>query len=352
MVGSISGDDKMLKAMGVEFEELITRMGFRGHEIIAQRVAQYGIECDLKYGYMDAAFNQSQLDGFERYFQLLDKYGLADQCEMISAVDMPSVLATNAYIGGMINRRNGHLHPLNLCIGEAKAAAERGVKIFENTQVLSIKREGKARIISSAGVVLADSVVLAGNAYQYLPERKLAGKLFPASSYLIATEPLSQQQADALNPQDLAVCDANVILDYHRLSADKRLLFGGLCNYSGRQPASIKAVLQPRLAGLFPQLKDKHIDFEWGGDIGIVINRVPMLGRLDNNVFYALGYCGHGVSTSHLAGEIMAEAIAGTFERLDVFEKVGHYRMPFGQYVGQQLLALGMLYFRIKDKLK
>ena len=102
---------------------------------------------------------------------------------------------------------------------------------------------------------------------------------------------------------------------------------------------------------IFPQLKDARIDYEWGGKIGIVINRVPHIGRLDDNIFYSQGYSGHGGERHTPGGQVVADAIAGTYERFDVFEKVKHFRIPGGQWVGNQLLALGMIYFRLLDML-
>ncbi len=179
----------------------------------------------------------------------------------------------------------------------------------------------------------------------------MSGLVFPAGSFIIATEPLSEAEAREINPLDMAICDPNYVLDYYRMSADRRMLFGGRCNYSGRAPESIKATMVPRMEKIFPQLKGKRVDFEWGGNIGIVVNRVPLLGRVADNVFYSMGYSGHGVNTTHVAGEIMADAVSGTFERLDVFEKVRHRRIPFGQQFGSQMVAMGMLYFRMRDLL-
>jgi glycine/D-amino acid oxidase-like deaminating enzyme len=173
--------------------------------------------------------------------------------------------------------------------------------------------------------------------------------VFPAGSFIIATEPLSEEQAQEINPLDMAFCDPNYVLDYFRLSADRRLLFGGRCNYSGRVPSSIRASIEPRMHKVFPQLRTTRIDYEWGGSIGIVVNRVPLIGRLRDNVYYSLGYSGHGVNMTHAAGEILADAIGGTLERLDLFERVGHWRIPFGQALGGQLVALGMLYYRLRD---
>ncbi|MDH4042060.1 MAG: FAD-binding oxidoreductase, partial [Gammaproteobacteria bacterium] len=154
-----------------------------------------------------------------------------------------------------------------------------------------------------------------------------------------------------LNPLDMAFCDPNHVLDYFRLSADRRLLFGGRCNYSGRVPASIRRSIEPRMHKVFPQLRGTRIDYEWGGNIGIVVNRVPVIGRLRDNVYYSLGYSGHGVNMTHAAGEILADAIGGTLEKLDLFERVGHWRIPLGQALGGQLVALGMLYYRLRDRL-
>ena len=109
--------------------------------------------------------------------------------------------------------------------------------------------------------------------------------------------------------------------------------------------------MAPRMRKIYPQLSDVGIDYEWGGKIGVVINRIPLLGRTAPNVFYAQGYSGHGVNVTHLAGEIMADAVTGTMEKLDVFEKIRHTRIPLGQWVGNQIVALGMIYFRLKDLL-
>jgi glycine/D-amino acid oxidase-like deaminating enzyme len=173
----------------------------------------------------------------------------------------------------------------------------------------------------------------------------------PAGSYIVATEPLPAELAGEINPQDLAVCDMNEILDYYRLSPDRRLLYGGRCNYSGREPASIQATIVPRMLKIYPQLKGVRVEYEWGGLIGIVLNRVPLLGRIGGNVWYCQGYSGHGVNATHIMGEVMADAIGGTLETFDLFAKMRHLRLPGNQWFGNQVIALGMLYYRMKDLL-
>lgn len=264
---------------------------------------------------------------------------------------MREVLGTDAYKGGLINNRNGHLHPLNLCLGEGRAAAELGVQFFENSHVTGITHGDKPQVISDQGKVTADFVVLAGNAYTQLENKTLSGKVFPAGTYIIATEPLTDREVADINPLDMAICDMNEVLNYYRLSADRRMLFGGRCNYSGRVPTNIKDSIFPRMTKIFPQLANKRIDYQWGGNIGIVLNRVPMLGRSSKNVFYSIGYSGHGVNMTHLAGEIMADAVSGTFERMDIFANIKHQKIPLGRKFGSNMVALGMLYYKMRDLL-
>ena len=154
-----------------------------------------------------------------------------------------------------------------------------------------------------------------------------------------------------INPQDLAVCNPNFVLEYFRLSADKRLLFGGRCNYWGRDPDIIKKNLWPRMLKIYPQLADKKIDFAWGDTIGVPINRVPQLGRISSNVLYCQGYSGHGISTANFAGKVIAEAIAGTAGRFDVFASLPVHTFPGGTLLRYPGMVLGMLYYSLKDKL-
>ena len=322
-----------------------------GHQIIEARIEKYAIQCDYKPGYMEVALRPRQVRELEKDIEYYQRRGLGDDVHLISKTELPDIIGTDTYLGGLINNKNGHLHPLNLCIGEARAAAGLGVRIFEGTKVLDIHYGEKPVVSTATGNVEANTVVIAGNAYHHLDPKRFSGLIFPAGSYLIATEPLTEAEVQALNPLDLAVADLNNVLDYFRLSADKRMIFGGRCNYSGRVPKNIKDTLLPRLLKIYPQLAAKSIDYQWGGNIGIVINRVPLIRRWDKNVFSAMGYSGHGLNVAHLAGDILADAIAGSFERLDVFDRIEHIRIPFGRWFGNQIVALGMLYYRMKDLL-
>lgn len=351
MIGGLPGEAGMEKCWGDTHADAVFELGYRGHDIIARRVQQYAIDCDLKYGYMDVALKPRQLEQQKRWYEALCSRGMEGQLRLVPGEELPELLGTDKYLGGLINNRNGHLHPLNLCLGEARAAAGLGVAIHEDSEVTGIEHGARPVVRTRRGSVGADFVVLAGNAYQYLEPTVLSGLIFPAGSYILATEPLTEEEVAQINPLDLAICDQNEVVDYFRLSADSRLLFGGRCNYSGREPRSIEGAILPRLRRIYPQFAHKRVDYAWGGKVGIVVNRVPLLGRIGDNVFYSLGYSGHGVSLTHACGEVMADAVAGTFERMDLFAKVPHRRIPFGPKFGGQIVALGMLYFRLRDML-
>ena len=351
LINGISGLEKVRKKHGDGIADMLWELKWRGNDIIYERVQKYAIRCDLKSGYVEVAPRPSQVNYFEESAAERERHDFPYKYEIWDREKTCAMLGTEAFHGGFVCYRDGHLHPLNLCIGEARAAHELGVQIFEQSPVTGIEHGARPKVKTESGLVEADSVVLAGNAYHRLEPAHLSKLVFAAGSYIIGTEPLSSEVTNQINPLDLAVCDVNEIVDYYRLSADKRLLYGGACNYSGRDPTSIKSYILPRMLKVYPQLKDVRIEFEWGGKIGIVLNRIPAVGRIHDNVYYCEGYSGHGVNATHIMGEIMSDAVTGTMEKFDLFANVKHFRIPGSQWLGNQMIALGMLYYRIKDRI-
>jgi len=351
LIGGMSGEMRLLEHHGPAAARMLYDIGWRGNAIVEERIDRFRIDCDFRRGYMDLAIKPRHMRAFAAQERALRMHGFCDELRLLDRTELRNYLGSDAYIGGLLNRRSGHLHPLNLVLGEARAAVACGARIFEQSEVTEIVHGTRPRVRTAQGEVDAGSVLIAGNAYHRLNPRHLSGLIFPAGSFIIATEPLSETEARELNPQHLAFSDPNNVLDYFRLSADRRLLFGGRCNYSGREPRSIRASIEPRMLRIFPQLAGKRIDYEWGGRIGIVVNRVPLIGRATPNVYYSMGYSGHGVNFSHVAAEIIADAITGQIERFDLFARMPHRRFPLGQRLGNNVIALGMLYYRLKDLL-
>jgi glycine/D-amino acid oxidase-like deaminating enzyme len=349
MIGGISGEAKLVEKYP-EHADLIWEMGWRGHDIIRDRVERYAIDCDLKHGYVDVAIKPRHLRDLEEAEIKLSRRNFPYEHGLMSRQETCDALGTDAYIGALKNMGCGHLHPLNLAIGEAKAAESLGATIYEQSAALKIDHGESVRVSTAEGSVTADFVLLAGNAYQFL-EKSLRTRFLPVMSFIVATEPLSDDLLDVVNPHDLAVCDPNFLLKYYRLSADKRLIFGNRFRYLGEDKDVIAANHRPMMLDIYPQLKDVRIDYGWGGTIAVSINRVPQLGRLAPNVFYSNAYSGHGVNVTQLAGEVVADAMCGTMERFDILAGIPSMRIPGVNQFSDALVNLGVLWYGMKDKL-
>jgi gamma-glutamylputrescine oxidase len=201
------------------------------------------------------------------------------------------------------------------------------------------------------GRVEASFIVLACNGYLGKLERRVAGKIMPINNFMIATEPLGEERARELITDRICVHDTRFVVDYFRTSEDHRLLFGGGENYRSGYPKDIAAFVRPYMLKLFPQLDDARIDYSWGGTLSVTVNRLPHVGRLDPNLFFAHGYSGHGVAIANLAGKVIAEAIAGTASRFDVMASLPSYTFPGGTMLRYPGMVLGMLYYSIRDKI-
>ncbi|PMN67524.1 NAD(P)/FAD-dependent oxidoreductase [Enterovibrio norvegicus] len=349
------GIEQFTNQIGREGVDAINQMGVEAVQIVKDRVGEFNIDCDLAMGYCDLALKPSHIKELQEDFDALTASGYPHDIKMLSKADLPDVIGSDRYTGGMLDMGSGHLHPLNLVAGEAVAAASLGVQIFEDSAAVSITKGDKPVVKTEKGQVTCRYLLLAGNAYiGHKLEPYIGGKVLPAGSYIIATEPLTDEQVRQTIPQNMAFADLSIALDYYHLSGDNRLLFGGLCTYSGKDPKDITGALLPNLELVFPALKGINIDFEWGGMIGIGANRLPQIGTLPDspNIFYAQAYSGHGVNATHMAGKVIAEAISGTAERFDVFARVKHMTFPGGPLLRSPLLAIGMTYHRIKEVLQ
>jgi glycine/D-amino acid oxidase-like deaminating enzyme len=356
VTGSLSGDGAMRRQMrahlGDSVDDFIWSLRWRGHAIIKSRVEKYGIDCDLKQGHLQAAMKPSHMAELQSRHDEAVRRGMGDVVTMLDDAGVREHLETDIYIGGLKNSRNMHLHPLKLVLGEARAAQALGAQLFENSEVLDIVHGDRPAVVTAHGRINAAQVFLAGDVYHTLARKKLGGLIFPAPGGIVTTTPLSPEVARAINPQDLAVYDCRFVLDYYRLTADRRLLLGGGANYSGSESRDIAAEMRPAIERTFPRLKGIDIEFAWSCNMGIVINRIPQLGKLSPNVWYAQGYSGHGVATTHIVGEIMAEAMTGTLERYDTFAQCRHVKVPLGDLLGNPMLSLGMWYYLLLEKFR
>ncbi|ALZ85042.1 NAD(P)/FAD-dependent oxidoreductase [Pseudomonas oryzihabitans] len=351
IVNSYSRDiDAIERQLPAKQAQLLGEMAFEGGRIIRDRIARYNIQCDLKDGGVFAALTGKQLGHLEAQKKLWERYGHT-QLELLDARGIREVVGTDRYIGGMLDMSGGHIHPLNLALGEAAAVASLGGKLYEQSAAIRIDRGANPVVHTAQGQVKARFVVVAGNAYLGGLVPELAAKSMPCGTQVLATEPLSEELARSLLPQDYCVEDCNYLLDYFRLSADRRLIYGGGVVYGARDPADIEAIIRPKMLQTFPQLKDVKIDFTWTGNFLLTLSRLPQVGRLGDNIYYSQGCSGHGVTYTHLAGKVLAEALRGQAERFDAFAGLPHYPFPGGQLLRVPFTALGATYYQLRDRL-
>jgi gamma-glutamylputrescine oxidase len=347
--GFSSGQEKIEAQLGREDARRCFAMAEEAKQLLKDRIARYSIDCNLRWGYLHVLPKPNRFDGLKAWKAEWDELGYADT-QIIGKEELADKLGTRAYHGALREGGAGHFHPLNYCLGLARAATSAGAAIHEFSRAVEVETGSKPFVRTERGKVTARFVIIACNAYLGRLVPKLHGKVMPVTSYIVATEPLGENRARALIRDGEAVADTNFIVDYFRITSDFRMLFGGRASYTTLEPADLGAYMKPRMTKIFPQLRDVRIDFAWGGFIAITYNRIPDCGRLSPTAYYAHGYSGQGVALAGLYGKLMAEAIRGTAERFDLLARVRHLPFPGGP-VRMPMLASAMLFYRLRDAL-
>jgi gamma-glutamylputrescine oxidase len=350
--GVAAGQDKLTALLGAVDARRIWDMSIEALALLRELIAVHSIDCDYVGGQMHVAIKPRQLTELAQWQEELHRAYEYRSVQMLDLTATRKLVASERYIGGLLDTNSGHLHPLKYVRGLAAAAERHGCVLHEGSRVLRHqRREDGLRLITASGQLRCRQIVFAGNAWLGGTVPALARRIMPVGTYIVATEPLGESTARALLPDNTAVTDINWVLDYFRRSSDHRLLFGGRVSYSGLDPFNTAHATQQRMLQVFPQLKDARIQHAWGGYVDITMNRAPDFGRLAPDVYYLQGFSGHGIALTGLAGKLVAEAVAGTAERFDVFTRIPHRGFPGGALLRRPALVLAMLYYRLRDLL-
>lgn len=318
---------------------------------IRDRVEKHSIDCDLQFGQVEAIHKESYISEVAELVEtLVERYDYPNM-RFLDRDEVRDYVACESFCGGFYDNQAMSLHPLNYALGLARAAREAGVRVFENSRVTNYTRTDPSTVSTAKGSVETSFIVLACNGYLGKLEPRVAGKIMPINNFMIATEPLGEARAGKLIRDRICVHDTRFVVNYFRTSKDHRMLFGGGENYRSGFPPDIAKFVRPYMLKVFPQLEDARIDYAWGGTLSVTVNRLPHVGRLEPNLFYAQGYSGHGVPTANFAGKVVAEAISGTAGRFDVMASLPTYTFPGGTLLRYPGMVLGMLWYSLKDRL-
>ncbi|PSJ48441.1 FAD-dependent oxidoreductase [Zobellella taiwanensis] len=342
---------KLTRLVGMEASRALWDISLEAMTLMRRRIREHAIDCDLADGHLHAAVkprHMTELEGWAR--ELRRDFGY-EPLELWSRERVRGQLASDAYLGGLYDPNSGHVHPLNYTLGLVRAAAGAGARFFEHSPVTRVERGATPVAHTPRGKVRCRHLLLCGNAYLEGIVPEIERKIMPVGTYITATEPLGETRARELIRNNMAVADINFVLDYFRLSADHRLLFGGRVSYSRLDPLNLADAMGKRLRQVFPQLQGVKQQYTWGGYVGITMNRAPHFGRLDGNVYFAQGFSGHGIALTGMAGTLMAEAIAGSAERFDLFGRIPHPDFPGGRLLRTPALVLAMAWYRLRDLL-
>jgi gamma-glutamylputrescine oxidase len=352
--GYASGQEKLEKLVGAADARFLWDIALEGMKLQRELIARHSIDCDYVAGHMHVGVKARHDAELRAEVESLHtKYGYRS-VRLVDREELRTIVPSDRYTSGIYDANSGHLNPYKYTLGLGSAAARAGVRIFENSQVTKLEIASHAgadnQVHTESGTVRAPYLLIAGNALLGALVPTLARKLMAVGTYIAATEVLGEERARALITNNAAVADINWVLDYFRRSADHRLLFGGRVSYSGVDPFDSARVLRARIARVFPRLNPR-IDYAWGGYVDITPNRAPHFGRLAPNAYFLQGFSGHGMVLSGIAGKLVAEAMAGTAARFDVFARIPHRDFPGGKVFRRPALVLAMLWFRIKDLL-
>ncbi len=343
--GLRQGASQLLPRLGVERTRALLNLAFEARDLVVDLIDRHAIECDLRLtGHLVGAVKPRDLIWMEAEARCLASLGYP-HTQVLTRQETRAEVAADFH-GALVDRAGGHLHPLNYTLGVAAAAEAAGARLFEDS--LATGLVGNDVRLANGVRVRGRTLILAGDALMNGLAPDVESRIMPVANYLVATEPLSSPTD--LIAHDMAVSDSRFVVNYYRLRADGRLIFGGGERYTPRRPADMAAFGRRHMERAFPALRGVRIDHAWGGLVSITRTRLPHMGRL-GDVFFAHGYSGLGVLLSTLAGKLMVEAILGEPGHFDRIAALAPPAFPGGRAFSGPLHVLGMLWYALRDRL-
>lgn len=348
--GQRSWPEELEEKIGFERSKALFDMAEQAKRHLLDFAAEHAIDIDYMPGQMNVAHKRGHEKEYRANAEIAaERYGYPHMTFMDRA-ETAERLGSTQYHCGVRDTGTGHIHPLKLLVGLARAAKAAGAEIHEMTKVTGLRQAaGRTFLETASGTVSADRVLLATNAYIERLEPVTAAHIMPIGSFIAATEPLDDHPS--VLPGGEAVADSRFVVRYFRKSRDNRLLFGGREVYSSTNPQDTADFIRQQIAETYPALKNVGITHAWGGYVGITMPRQPFVREVMPGVTSIGGYSGHGVMLANFCGKLYADRLAGVDTGLDDIEALDVPRFPGGRHMRTPLLFLALTWFALRDRL-
>ena len=340
------------KAVGREDALALWRMSQEARAHLLDLIETHQIACDFTPGMIHARHRKGgEAEDAAHVAFMRSRYGY-EKLALIDAADLAAELGTDVYHGGYVDHGGGHLHPLNLALGLARAAMAAGAVIHEHTRATAWRREGGSIVVETPqGRVTCDQLILTGDGYlDGLAGGAATARVMPINNFILATEPLGER-ADSIIRSNAAVADSRFVINYFRKSPDGRLIFGGGENYRPGFPSDLKAFVRRHMLKVYPDLADVKIDHAWGGTLGITVHRAPFVRELAPGVRIAAGYSGQGVMLAPWFGKLLADAALGDSAGVALLARLPTPPFPGGRLLRWPLTVAGLSWYALRDRL-
>jgi len=320
---------------------------------VEQLVIQEGISCDFKRtGHLLLANKPTHYEAMQQEAEWFSKHFNYDS-RLISRADLPEEIGSDIYFGGLVDELSSGVNPAQYVVGLAKATERAGAFLCPHARLVQIeKMHDGFNLKTVRGELLSSQVLVTTGGYTGSATPALQRRIIPIGSYIIATRSLPDDLAKGLIPHHRMVFDYRHFLNYFRLSADNRMVFGGRAAFFPETSSTIRSsadILHKEMMHVFPQLMGVEVEYAWGGTLDFSFDQMPHAGQLDG-IYYTLGFAGHGVALGTHLGMRMADAILdGTVKDLP-YNAYEFPKAPLGLYNGKPwFLPLIGLWHRILD---
>ncbi|WP_139412873.1 NAD(P)/FAD-dependent oxidoreductase [Bartonella mastomydis] len=337
------------KKYGFERSKVLFDLAEEAKRDILSLCVMPDFQCDFMVGQLSVTHKRRELFSYQRHIEAMQRYGY-HALTFMDRVETSRRLGSSFYCGGIYDADTGHINPLKLIVGLAKRAKDAGAKLYEKTQVTTVKSKGTHwNVITEKGSITAEHVLLATNGYKLGLQHFVQKNIVSIRSYIGATEPLPKNSSILMGGE--SVDDSRFMVRYFRKSIDNRLLFGGVESYNNKNPINLDVRIKRQIAEIYPQLYSVNLTHRWGATVAITVERMPYVRQLFSKMTYCGGYSGHGVILAPFMGKLYAEWLTGNYERFAHFQNLKISSFPGGSILRYPLIFLAMRWFSLMDRL-